>query len=300
MDGLIAEQRDFNVIPNAINDFSKETVLSVFKSMSRLRKFEQVLIDSYNKDKSNFKIKIHMVSGQEASGSALAEVFAGSHFFIGHRNADLYLALGAPAQALRDEILCLDTGCMKGKQGTNFACHTDKISLYGGTAFIGEQIPIAAGFALANGEKTIAICGDGAAEEDYALQAYGFAATHKLPILFVINDNNYSVLSVVERRRSWGMAELAKGFGLNSVDIADDPWTLMKVCRDIGDRLPALINVRVNRNHWHVGVGIDGPPLWDRYTIVKQQITELGYETELREIEHNAEQEMRELWREYL
>ena len=65
-------------------------------------------------------------------------------------------------------------------------------------------------------------------------------------------------------------------------------------------RLPALVNVRVNRNYWHIGFGIDNPPLWDRYAIVKQQISEIGYEREMNEIEQAAEIEMHELWRDYL
>lgn len=293
--------RDLNVIPNAIMSFSKQKILAVFRHMCRLRKFEKILLECNHVCPENFKSKvIHMVTGQEATGSALVEVFRGCRFFTGHRCTDIYLALGASTQELRDEIMYLDSGCMKGMQGAQFAYHKEGISIDTNTGFIGEQLPIAAGYALASGEKTIVVCGDGAAEEDYSLQAYGFAATHKLPMLFVVNDNNLSVLSAKERRRSWSIAEVAKGFGLNSVDVADDPWTLMKVFEELDSKLPALVNVRVNRNYWHAGFGIDNEPIWDRYALVKQQIVNLNYGAEVNEIEEEAEKEMRELWKEYI
>ncbi len=293
--------RDLNVQPDAIQNFTKERILAVFKNMSRLRKFEQTILDCNSKNRETFKNKvIHMVTGQEVTGSVLAEMFPRYHYFAGHRCADLYLGLGASTQELRDEIMYLDSGCMNGTQGAQFAYHKDGITIHTNTGFIGEQLPLAVGYALASGQKTVAICGDGAAEEDYALQSYGFAATHNLPILFVVNDNNLSVLSPLENRRSWNIAKLAEGFGLASADVADDPWTLMKVLSDMEVRLPALVNVRVNRNYWHIGFGIDNPPLWDRYAIVKQQISEIGYEREMNEIEQAAEIEMHELWRDYL
>ncbi len=301
METRTANIQNLNVQPDAIKSFTKKKILAVFRNMARLRKFEQVILECNDKSQETFKNKvIHMVTGQEVTGSVLSEMFRDCHFFIGHRCADLYLGLGAPTQKLRDEIMYLDSGCMNGTQGAQFAYHKDGITIHSNTGFIGEQLPLAVGYTLASGQKTIVMCGDGAAEEDYALQSYGFAATHKLPILFVVNDNNLSVLSPKENRRRWNIAELAKGFGLVSADVADDPWTLMKVLQDMNDQLPALVNVRVNRNYWHIGFGIDNPPLWNRYAIVKQQIANLGYEQEMCEIEQAAEAEMRELWREYL
>lgn len=301
METRSAAIRDLNVQPDAIRSFSKERILAVFKNMARLRKFEQVILECNSKNRETFKNKvIHMVTGQEVTGSVLAEMYPHSHYFAGHRCADLYLGLGASPQELRDEIMYLDSGCMNGTQGAQFAYHKDGITIHTNTGFIGEQLPLAVGYALASGYNTIAVCGDGAAEEDYALQAYGFAATNNLPVLFVVNDNNLSVLSPQENRRSWNIAKLAEGFGLASADVADDPWTLMKVLGDMEDRLPALVNVRVNRNYWHIGFGIDNPPLWDRYAMVKQQICEIGYSQEAYRIEQDAEIEMHELWREYL
>ena len=60
--------------------------------------------------------------------------------------------------------------------------------------------------------------------------------------------------------------------------------------------LPALINCHVCRAYWHVGVGSDGEPEWDRYTLVKQELTRLGMANAVSKIEVNIRQNMEMLW----
>ena len=60
---------------------------------------------------------------------------------------------------------------------------------------MGNQIPIAVGACFASRNQTIALVGDSAAEEDYVLSSIGWAATKNLPILFIIEDNNLSILT---------------------------------------------------------------------------------------------------------
>ena len=60
---------------------------------------------------------------------------------------------------------------------------------------MGNQIPIAVGACFSKKTPTIAIVGDSAAEEDYVLSSIGWAATKNLPILFIVEDNNLSILT---------------------------------------------------------------------------------------------------------
>lgn len=288
---------NYNIIPEAIEEFSKEEILSVFKNMCRLRKFEEILIECVNKQGKETVNRVHLSSGQEAVGVALAQIFPNEPFFITHRCVELFISLGVPLELIKDEIFCLDSGCSKGKAASLFSYIKDDIKLYSHTGFIGEQIPIAVGYALGSNEKVICLTGDGGAEEDYALQAYGFAATHKLPVLFVCNDNALSIQSKIETRRSWNLVELAKSFGMNSIDVTDDPFTLMKIFKDYKDKMPAFINVRVNRQYCHSGIDKEGIPLWDRFAIVKKQIEKLGYIEEIKAIEKQAYEEMKNLWK---
>lgn len=291
---------NYNIIPNAIKDFEKETILSVYKDMYRLRKFEELLIESINKNgKKNIR-RVHLSTGQESAEIALSHVFPKANYFITHRCVELFIGLGIPLESIRDEIFCLDTGCARGKAGSLFSYVKDDIKIYSHTGFIGEQIPIATGYALASGEQTICITGDGGAEEDYALQAYGFAATHKLPILFVCVDNDLSVLSETKERRSWKLTDLANSLGMYTFDVTDDPFTLMKIYKEFRNKMPAFINVRVNREYCHSGIEKNEQAKWDRFTIVKKQIIDLGYKAEILKAEEEANNEMNNLWKNYL
>lgn len=291
---------NYNIIPNAIKDFTKETILSVFKDMCRLREFEKTLIEVIEKQGTKVVSRIHLSKGQETVGIALAHVFTKETYFVTHRCTELFVALGIPLELIRDEILCLDTGCSKGKAGSLFSYIDKNIRVHSHTGFIGEQIPIAVGYALGCNEKTICITGDGGAEEDYALQAYGFAVTHKLPIIFICNDNDLSIESEIKARRTWSLTNLASSFGMKSIDTTDDPFTLMKIFRELDNDLPAFINVRVNREYCHSGIEKTREAKWDRFLIVKRQIIELGYKNEVNEIEKNAVNEMKKLWKKYV
>lgn len=300
MNNHSAKYENYNIIPNAIKEFPKETILSVFKDMCRLRAFEEILVKCINKNGEKIISRVHLSTGQETVAIALAHVFPEYNYFITHRCTELFISLGVPLELIRDEILCLDTGCSKGKTGSTFSYIKDNIKIYNHTGFIGEQIPIATGFALASGKKTICITGDGGAEEDYALQAYGFAVTHNLPILFVCNDNDLAIESRVKSRRSWNLTDLAKSFGMNALDVTDDPFTLMKIFKDFAGEVPAFINVKVNREYSHSGIERTKSQMWNRFSIVKEQILKLGYSTEVSVIEELARSEMYELWKKYL
>ena len=291
-------QRDYNIINNAVDLFSDQIVLNVYRHMAMLRKFEENVVRVSETGK--IKVKVHMSSGQEAVAAAIAETVDDYQIFTQHRSMDIYLALGGDPAGLRDEMLCLDSGCCGGQIGGAFQIHNSKVNMYAHTGFIGENVSVGVGMALGNRKKTLCLFGDGAAEEDYVLEAIGFAATHHLPVLFVCTDNELSVLSPKVKRRHWEIADVAEGFGVNSLDIADDPFSLMKYFSNFGSDLPALVNVRVCRNYWHAGVGIDNIPDWDRYHIVKAQLKNRGLSEELDAIDVEASEKMEELWKDYL
>lgn len=291
-------KQDFNIIENAIDDFSEEKLLNIYRHMTELRKFEENVVNVVHAGK--IKVKVHMSSGQEAVAAAIAETASDYQIFTQHRAMDTFLALGGNPEKMRDEMLCLDTGCCGGQIGGAFQIHENGINMYAHTGFIGENVSVGVGMALGNNKKTLCLFGDGAAEEDYVLEAMGFAVTHKLPVLFVCTDNDLSVLSPKYKRRSWELLDVAKGFGLKAVDIADDPFTIMKKLEEFESDMPALINVRVCRNYWHAGVGVDGQPLWDRYKIVRNQLEMRGLSEKLNQLDSVAAQKMEELWKQYL
>ena len=129
-----------------------------------------------------------------------------------------------------------------------------KIGMFGHVGLIGDQVPVAAGYSLiAKKQTTLCFFGDGAAEEDYVLATFGFVKKNNLKIIFICDDNDLSVLTPTKDRRKWSLKEVAKSFGLQTMDITDDPLTIYHSIKKLKKNQPALINIRTCREYWHEG-----------------------------------------------
>jgi TPP-dependent pyruvate/acetoin dehydrogenase alpha subunit len=286
---------DLNVPEGISGRFTASQSLTIFERMCRVRFFEEGVIQAV-KDKI-VRCNVYLSTGQEAAAAALSMIISDYQAFPQHRAHDVFLTFGAPPERLRDELLGRSSGTSQGRAGSNcLQWHADGISIYGHHGLIGENVPQAVGAALGNSRNTVCFFGDGAAEEDYVLASMGFAATHQLPVLFVCVDNDLSILTPVAARRSWQITEIAKAFGMPAVDCADNPWAVLYHAEKLTSRLPALINCRVCRDYWHTGVGIDGPPEWGRYALVRQELIRQHLGRDMEEIESAVRNEMEQLW----
>lgn len=285
--------KDFNVVAPQENEFPPELFLDIFRKMFFVRCFENWIPSAVNNKLVTYPV--YLSSGQESAASALSCLVRSYQIFAQHRAHDIFLTFGAPPELLMDELLGLPTGSSGGRAGSNcLQYHDDKLNMYGHHGLIGENVPQGVGAALANHKNTLCVFGDGSAEEDYVLASLGFAATHKLPVLFVCVDNNLSILTPTSVRRSWVLEDVARSFGLDAADCADDPFSIIHYVQNM--KLPALINIRVCRQYWHVGVGNDGATIWNRFDIFRKYIMERGFENELIEIENKVEMDMKSLW----
>jgi len=284
------------VVAGLAESFDRDVSLAVFRRMCMVRHFEAGLIEAVKEKRVT--VPVYLSTGQESIAAAMSLAVPGYMIFAQHRCHAVYLAFGGDPAKLRDELLCLPTGGSGGRAGSNcLQCHENGVTMFGHHGLIGENVPMAVGAALGSGKPTVCFFGDGAAEEDYVFAAMGFAASHKLPVLFVCDDNDLSILTPVSTRRTWRLADVASALGMPAIDIADDPWTLLHETRRLSSDLPALVNCRTCRARWHVGVGTDGPPEWDRFALVKEQLAELGLAGAAAEIEEDVQQTMRSLWR---
>lgn len=282
------------MIPEISALFPKEQSLAIFKQTCLNRYFEFETAKVYNT--GVIKMPIYLSAGQEHIPAAIASVSKDFLIFAQHRGHSYYLSFGGDPAKLADELLHKDSGCARG-MGGSASIHDPKIGMFGHSGLMGDQIPIAVGAALGSGKKVLAVAGDASIEEDYVLGAMGYAATKKLPVLFLCEDNNLSILTEVQTRRSWNMTDVARSFGMHAADITDDPWLIAYYAQQyLNGGLPAFLNIRTCRQLWHAGTGTDGAPEWDRFAMFKQELEMLGLGKEAKKIEEEAKLEMEKLW----
>ena len=284
---------------NSISQISPEKLLEIFRKMCFIRNFEKQVKKA--REAGKIKCLIYLSIGQEAISSAVAAFFSADLIFAQHRAHSVYLAFGGDPEKLIDELLGRDSGCCQGKGGSN-CIQENKIGMVGHHGLIGENIPLAVGAALGDrSKKVVCFFGDGAAEEDYIYPSMGFAITHKLPVLFICEDNNLSILTKKEVRRNWELTDAMAAIGMPSADIIDDPEMIAHYIKEFGQNLPAFINCRTQRHMWHEGAEQEGEP--ENRQIRNFQTKSLfkrNIKKEIEEIENQTEQNVEKLWQKHL
>ena len=193
--------------------------------------------------------------------------------FPQHRCHSYYLSFNGDPIKLAHELCGLPTGCNKGMGGSASVSNKDTAKVFGHSGLLGDQVPIAAGYAQSSNRPTICIMGDAAAEEDYALAAMGFAQTKKAPILFICEDNDLSILTEKAVRRSWNIVDVANGLGVDAVNIPDTPQQIYhRVLTFLKNPNPTLLNINCVRHLWHAGSGNDGPPEYDILSEIQKEV----------------------------
>lgn len=279
--------------------------LDIYRKMHYIREFEKQVMHA--RDKGEIKCPIYLSIGQEAISSTLSVLYKPDLIFTQHRGHSVYLAYGGNKDKLVDELLGKDSGCNRGRAGSP-GIQDLSIGMIGHHGLVGENVPIAVGAALGNpSKKVLCVFGDGAAEEDYVFTAMGFAVTHKLPVFFVCEDNNLSILTKKDERRSWELTDATKAIGLPSANISDDPFVIADYIKRFRDDLPAFLNCRTCRHRWHEGTGEDSKPEEDRLEMFREELIrnklKNGLENEvykIDEIEKINRTEVEKLWKKHL
>ncbi len=177
-------------------EITRETRLEMYRRMVRLRQFELAAIDLFMRGQVKGAITAYV--GQEASGVGVCmalrpdDLIAGTHRSHGHN-----LAKGATSRQVMAEILGKETGYCKGRGGSMHVAAFDTGSL-GALAVVGAGIPIAVGAALGfkmKGEDRVAVpfMGDGATNTGNFHEGLNMASIWKLPVIFVVENNQYAV-----------------------------------------------------------------------------------------------------------
>jgi TPP-dependent pyruvate/acetoin dehydrogenase alpha subunit len=232
---------------------------SVLKKAKMCRAFEVSTFDQIKQ--GNIKIPVYLSAGQEMISCAISTYCESINvqplIFAQHRAHSIYLSFGGDSTKLIDELLGLESGCAGG-MGGSASIHCPEINMFGHDGLMGSNVPIGVGACFASKKPTIVFVGDAAGEEDYALSAYGWAATKNLPILFVVEDNNLSILTEKKVRRSWEIHNVTQSMGMESHNITDNATDILDSLCDWGFSGPRLLNVNTVRMFWHAGAGTDG------------------------------------------
>lgn len=269
--------------------------IEAFKKASLCRHFENQVY-KVSQDK-HIKFPFYLSAGQEyipaSIYTVLEEKGIDANVFIQHRGHSHYLCKGADPIQLIDELLGRKTGCAGG-MGGSASIHSHEKNIFGHDGLMGSQVPIAVGHAYETRKPTIVVMGDASAEEDYVLGALGWASTKNLPILFIVEDNNLSILTEKKIRRNWEMDKIALGFRMEAANINDDPLVIEAFLKDYNFEYPMLLNIKTHRKYWHSGAGQDGNE-FDRY---ENELKSLGDEG--KKIDEENKLFIEKLWQQQL
>ena len=178
--------------------------------------------------------------------------------------------------------------------GGSASIHSHEKNIFGHDGLMGSQVPIAVGHAYETRKPTIVVMGDASAEEDYVLGALGWASTKNLPILFIVEDNNLSILTEKKVRRNWEMDAVAKGFNMKASSLNDSPLVIEMFLKDYNFEYPMLLNINTTRKYWHAGAGKDD----DYTTQYEKELKSLGEEAQ--KIDEENKLLVEKLWQQQL
>lgn len=194
----------------------------IWQCMYRIRLVEEKIATEYKK--GEMRCPVHLSIGQECVPSVLAESIGKDDYVVStHRGHAHFLAKGGNLHSMVAELYGKQSGCCGGKGGSMHL--VDKsVSFMGTTAIVGNSIPLGVGLALSSELKceqriSCIYLGDGAIEEGVFYESINFATVRNLPILFLCENNLYSVYSSLSERqpKNRKIYEMVGAMGIQSM-----------------------------------------------------------------------------------
>jgi TPP-dependent pyruvate/acetoin dehydrogenase alpha subunit len=187
--------------------------------MMRIRAVEEAIAARYAEGK--MRCPTHLSIGQEAVAAAVGGALRPTDLAVsGHRAHAHYLAKGGSLPRMMAEIYGKATGCAGGKGGSMHLIDEDA-GFMGSTAIVGGTVPVGVGLGLAaklrrTDQLSCVFIGDAVAETGVFFESVNFAVLKKLPVLFICENNLYSVYTPLRRRQPEGrrIHEMVAGLGI--------------------------------------------------------------------------------------
>jgi pyruvate dehydrogenase E1 component alpha subunit len=186
----------------AVPELGKEQELAAFRDMLLIRRFEEKAGQLYGMGLiGGF---CHLYIGQEAVVVGMQMTLKpGDAVITGYRDHGHMLASGMDPKGVMAELTGRRGGYSKGKGGSMHMFSAEK-GFYGGHGIVGAQVPLGTGLAFANryrGNDNVSLTylGDGAANQGQVYESFNMAKLWKLPIIYIIENNQYGMGTSVAR-----------------------------------------------------------------------------------------------------
>ena len=245
-----------------MKEFSKDVYLKWFEDMTMWRRFEDKCRSLYLKQK--IRGFLHLYNGQEAipAGFTHAMDMAKDSMITAYRCHVHPMAMGVDPKRILAELCGKATGTSQGLGGS-MHIFSKEHRFYGGHGIVGGQIPLGAGIAFADkyfDRKAVNICffGDGAARQGSLHETFNMAMNWKLPVVFVVENNNYAMGTSVKRTANHeDIYKLGLGYDMPCLSVdAMDPVKVAEVAHEAIERArrgdgPTFIEAKTYRFRGH-------------------------------------------------
>lgn len=240
---------------------------ALFRQALKIRMVEDKIIELYPSDR--IQSPVHLSIGQEAVAVGFCAALAPRDWIFGtYRSHAFFIAKGGDLSEMFAELYGRRGGGCKGKAGSMHLTAPD-VGYMGSSAVVASNIPHAVGAALAakrrgTGQVIVAAFGDGATEEGVAHESLNFAALHRLPVVFLCENNGLAVHSPQAARQSYDIGAWAGIYGIDYVKV-EQGWDFVAVRDAVTAPLarvragagPLFVEIRTFRYKEHVGPGDD-------------------------------------------
>ena len=240
---------------------SKKKLLELYHKMLLIRRFEEKAGQLYGMGYiGGF---CHLYIGQEAVVVGIDSIKKnGDQNITSYRDHGHMLACGMDPRLVMAELTGRSTGYSKGKGGS-MHMFSKREGFYGGHGIVGAQVPIGAGIAFANKyKKNKHVCftyfGEGAANQGQVYETFNMASLWKLPVVFIIENNQYAMGTSMNRASSTeemfarGMAFNIPGKavnGMNVLEVAKNASSAADHCRS--GKGPFILEMKTYRYRGH-------------------------------------------------
>lgn len=186
-------------------ELSTELLVQMHKELIRIRQTEATLAERYKQQE--MRTPVHFGIGQEAVAVGVCSALNNSDVvYSHHRSHNHFLAKGGSVYRLAAELFGRETGCSGGRGGSVHLTCRDK-GFIASSAILGEAAAAATGSALSfkmdkSTQVAVAFFGDAMAEEGAFYECLNYSVLHKLPVLFVCENNGYATESPLSIRQS--------------------------------------------------------------------------------------------------